>query len=79
VHEQRSMSKGRLRATLTYEDGSDDVFDWQLYVPDELAELGERSGLGLVLACANFDELVAASAVSARMQLVFSRLGHLTH
>ena len=72
VREQRSMSKGRLRAMLTYEDGGGDVFDWQLYVPDELAELGARAALRLQLACAEFDEATAASAAHPRMQLVFS-------
>ena len=72
VREQRSMANGRLRAVLTYEDASDDVFDWQLYVPDEIAELGEVSGLKLELACAEFDETIVASAAHPRMQLVFS-------
>ena len=72
VREQRSMSNGRLRAALTYEDGSADVFDWQLYVPDELAEIGARAGLRMRLGCAEFDEAVPASATDPRMQLVFS-------
>jgi len=72
VREQRSMSNGRLRAALTYADGSSDIFDWQLYGPDELSGLGERSGLRLQLACAEFDETVPASSEHARMQLVFS-------
>jgi SAM-dependent methyltransferase len=72
VREQRSMSNERLRAVLTYEDRSNDVFDWQLYVPDELAELGASVGLTLFLACAEFDEAKPASAEHARMQLVFS-------
>jgi len=71
VREQRSMSNGRLRAALTYADGSSDIFDWQLYVPDELAELGERSGLTPVLACAEFNEATPASSALPRMQLVF--------
>ena len=72
VREHRSMSNGRLRAMLTYANGGADVFDWQLYVPDELAELGARAGLMLKLVCAEFDEAVPASATRARMQLVFS-------
>ena len=72
VREHRSMSNGRLRAMLTYADGGADVFDWQLYVPDELAELGARAGLRLHLACAEFDEAVPASEIRARMQLVFN-------
>lgn len=73
VRERRSMSNDRLRAELTYQDGSSDVFDWQLYVPDELAALAARSGLPLTLACAEFDEQVAASDTHARMQLVLEK------
>jgi len=72
VQEHRSMSSGRLRVLLTYEDRSEDVFEWQLYVPDELAELGSRLGLTLQRTCAEFDEAVPASAAHPRMQLVFS-------
>ena len=72
VREHRSMSNGRLHAALTYSDGSGDVFDWQLYAPDELAKIGARSGLKLQLACAEFDETVPAGAAHSRMQLVFS-------
>ena len=72
VGEHRSMSNGRLRAMLTYEDGSSDVFNWQLYLPHELAELGGRAGLMLKLACAEFEETVRASATHPRMQLVFA-------
>lgn len=72
VHEHRSMSNGRLRVVLTYEDGGRDLFDWLLYVPDELAELGARAGLKLHLARTEFDEAVPASLAHPRMQLVFS-------
>jgi SAM-dependent methyltransferase len=72
VREHRSMSNGRLHVVLAYEDNGRDVFDWQLYVPDELAELGSGAGLTLKLACAGFDEAVPASSAHPRMQLVFS-------
>jgi len=72
VHEHRSMSNGRLRAALTYPDCTGDVFDWQLYAPDEVAALGARCGLTLIAAFADFDETVPASAAHPRMQLVFS-------
>ena len=71
VREHRSMSNGRLRAALTYHHGAADVFDWQLYVPDELAQLGARAGLTPRAAFADFDESVPASAAHPRVQLVF--------
>lgn len=79
VREHRSMSSKRLRAALTYEDGGSDVFDWQLYVPDELAELGARAGLMLQLACAEFDESVLASPANSRMQLVLCMATRTSH
>ena len=74
VSESRVMRRERLIVRLEYEGSrSEDVFEWQLYTPDELRELGESAGLSLRLACAEFDEAVAASAECARMQLVFQR------
>jgi len=78
VHERRSMSRGRLRAALTYEDGTSDIFDWQLYVPDEAAALGARCGLTLLAAFADFDEQAPASGARPRMQLVFAAT-HTSH
>ena len=73
VREQRSMSNGRLRAELAYHGGGRDVFEWQLYVPNELAALGDAVGLESELMCAQFDERVPAAAAYARMQLLFRR------
>ncbi len=72
VREQRSMSEGRLRVVLTYGDGTNDNFEWQLFKPNELAERAARAGLTLRLACTEFDEAMPASAAYARMQLVFA-------
>jgi SAM-dependent methyltransferase len=72
VRERRSMSNRRLRVELAYQDGGSDVFDWQLYVPDELAALGSRCRLTPLAAFADFDEKVPASGAHPRMQLVFS-------
>jgi hypothetical protein len=73
VYEQRTMDGARLRANLHYEtDAGDDMFEWQLYTPEELTQLGSALGLDLLLACAEFDERIPASAEHARMQLVFT-------
>jgi SAM-dependent methyltransferase len=50
--------------------GERDVFEWQLYTPDELASLAE---LELVLACAAFDESAPACGEAPRMQVVLCR------
>jgi SAM-dependent methyltransferase len=75
VQERRMMHGTRLAAHLRYEsDGSEDVFEWQLYTASELAQLGASLGFELRLACAEFDEQIPASAEHARMQIVFNRL-----
>jgi SAM-dependent methyltransferase len=76
VYERRSTVGGRLRVELSYEPvGEQDVFDWLLYTPNELAALGAERGLALQLACTEFDEAVTASGEHPRMQLVFRRTG----
>lgn len=68
--ESRTVTDGRLRVTLDY-GGPVDVFDWQVYLPEELEALAADVGLELVLACTDFDELSPPSPESPRMQLVF--------
>jgi SAM-dependent methyltransferase len=73
VVEHSELDGDRFRTRLDYGSGVEDVFSWQLFTPDELGALGRSRGLEPVLACADFDELVPASAEHARMQLVFER------
>jgi len=73
VRTRRSWSGNRMRAVLTYGTGAGDDFEWRLYTPDELAQLGAAAGLETVLACAWFTESMPASAEHARMQLVLER------
>lgn len=74
VRERRWMRGNRLHVELRYEpSGATDLFDWRLYTPLELAAAGESVGLRMVLACAEFDEAVAASAARARMQIILAK------
>lgn len=73
IHEHKRVLGSRLHTTLDYEDGARDAFEWRLYEPDELAELGVRAGLTLELACVGFDTAAAPKGDVARMQLVFRR------
>ena len=74
VTETKSMAGKRLRVTLDYGPGYEpDTFDWQLYTPDEMRELGDELGFSCLVACSGFDDTLPASAGSPRMQLVFEK------
>ena len=80
VSEKRWMDGKRLRVTLRYvhqvaddKPAGVDEFDWRLYTPDELTLLAKSVGLVPRLTCTRFDESVAPSSDSSRMQLVFVR------
>ena len=66
VVERSTVGGGRRRCELDYGDGHVDVFEWQLYEPDELAALGAAAGLATVA--------FVASGERPLMQLVFERL-----
>jgi SAM-dependent methyltransferase len=73
ICESTELTGNRLTASLDYGAGVEDVFSWQLFTPEELAEVVRTAGLEPVLACAAFDEKVPPSSEHARMQLVFAR------
>jgi SAM-dependent methyltransferase len=73
IREQTELDGDRLTTSLDYGSGVEDVFSWQLFTPEELAEIARSAGLVPVLACADFDETVLPSPERARMQLVFAR------
>jgi SAM-dependent methyltransferase len=45
IVERSTLRAGRRRCEIDYGDGAVDVFEWQLYLPEELEELGGRHGL----------------------------------
>jgi len=74
VTETKGMNGDRLTVRLDYGPrGGVDVFEWQLFTPDAIRELGERCGFACVLICTSFDEARPASADQPRMQIVFER------
>ncbi|MCI0438732.1 MAG: methyltransferase domain-containing protein [Chloroflexi bacterium] len=71
-----SMGGNRLTVRLEYGPGEEiDIFDWQLYTPDEITALAETLGLMRLVACTGFDDATPPSPESPRMQLVFQKLG----
>jgi SAM-dependent methyltransferase len=64
VRDEKRVQGDRLLASLEYPDGTRDEFEWRLYEPEELAELGRAEGLRLER---------ADGAGSPRRLLVFDR------
>ena len=55
ITERSTISGNRRRVELRYADGHIDVFDWQLFAPEEIGELGATLGLSLLTAVASPD------------------------
>jgi SAM-dependent methyltransferase len=74
VTEMKSLEGGRLRVELSYDGGPvEDVFEWELYRPEDLDSLAMDCGLARVLAACEFDESRPPAPEVPRMQLVFER------
>ena len=73
VVERRTVTGGHLRVELSFDKAEVDLFQWQLYTPDELIDVGQIAGVSLVLACSGFDETKQPSAETSRYQLVLER------
>ncbi|MBA2384410.1 MAG: class I SAM-dependent methyltransferase [Actinobacteria bacterium] len=65
IVERSTMIGDRRRCELDYGDGERDVFEWQLYLPEELHALGLRQGLEPLL--------TVSSPERPAMQLVLAR------
>jgi SAM-dependent methyltransferase len=72
VRDRKTIVDGRIRTELEYPGGERDVFEWQLYTPQELALL---AGVELVLTCAAFDESAPPRGEAPRMQVVLATSG----
>lgn len=76
VTTSRTWSGTRLRVTLEYSDSElRDVHEWELYTPDEFADMAETVGLNVLLSCAWFDPSIPPSADHLRMQFLLERPG----
>ena len=74
VIERKTMQDNRLTVQLIYGNAAkEDVFDWQLYTPDEVRELAASIGFHCCVACTDFDEHAAPTPTKPRMQFVFEK------
>ena len=73
VREHKRVNDGRLIVRLTYPDGNEESFDWQLFTPTEMESLAGSVGLSLEKTCANFNPATIPTAGDARLQFVLER------
>jgi len=64
---------GRLQARIEWASGEGDEFDWQLYSPDELQEMGKSLELTTLLTCADFKPQQVAGNRRRSFQIVFEK------
>jgi SAM-dependent methyltransferase len=76
IVERRTVTDGQLRVELSFDKAEVDLFQWQIYSPEELIQVCASAGLSLVLACSGFDETKPPSDQTARYQLVLQRQEH---
>jgi SAM-dependent methyltransferase len=75
VRENKRVDNGRLRVHLTYPDGAEEDFDWQLFAPAEMKSFAESAGLSLLTVRTNFDLTEKPNAANPRIQFVLERRG----
>lgn len=73
IVETKQMDGDRLTVRLDYAPGGADVFEWQLYTPEQIQRLATDCGFDHLATCSGFDEATPASPDSPRMQLVFEK------
>jgi SAM-dependent methyltransferase len=55
VCEKKRVDGDRLFVQLDYPDGTHEQFEWQMFTPEQMAQLAESVGLGLLVSCTNFE------------------------
>lgn len=73
VHETKRVEGGRLFVNLSYPDGGDEDFDWQLFTSAEMQLMAESIGLHLAIACTDFNAATIPSPENPRIQFVLQK------
>lgn len=74
VRESKNVQAGRLLVHLTYPDGAEESFKWQLFSPAQMKEVAASVGLALVEAFTDYDTGTKANSASPKIQFVLERL-----
>jgi len=70
VREKKHVDGDRLFVQLDYPDGTHEQFEWQLFTPEQMTQLAESVGLGVLVSCASFDTKIVPSPADPRIQFV---------
>jgi SAM-dependent methyltransferase len=70
VRETKKLSDGRLFVHLTYPDGPEEDFEWQLFTVTEMRSLAESIGLAVSVICTDFNPSIAPQIDNPRVQFV---------
>jgi SAM-dependent methyltransferase len=73
VQENKRLDRDRLFVQLKYPDGNREQFEWQLFSPTQMTELGKSMGLILIASCSEFDSTVSPTPDRPRIQFVLER------
>ena len=73
VRENKRVSDGRLFVDLTYPDGTEEEFEWQLFTVKETRSLAASIGLTVVNECTDFDATMKPNPANPRVQSVFQK------
>ena len=74
VRESKRVDGDRLFVQLTYPDGVNEKFEWQLFSPEQMERLADSAGLSLLVACSGFDSRNLSSPTDPRIQFVLERV-----
>lgn len=78
IIERKTLVGDRLTVELIYTDdgieSARDTFSWQIFLPEELTELGRSVGMRTLQACSRFDQAVPAGEHEPRMQIIAERI-----
>ena len=67
------VADARLTSTIQYENGEREVFNWQLFTPEEVEQLAWECGLELLNTHTWFSEDASIAEETPRLQYVFER------
>jgi SAM-dependent methyltransferase len=70
VRETKKVSDGRLFVDLTYPNGAEEHFEWQLFSAAKMRSLAESVGLTVIIACTDFNPSTARQVENPRIQFV---------
>jgi len=73
IQTRRRVVGKRLKTTVEYEAGRLEEFDWELFTPRDITELGIGAGIAATLVCADFDEGTLPAEDKASFQVVFQK------